>query len=332
MRFLSGPELLAHAAPEPEWVWGGFIARRHVTLFSAHPKAGKSTLVDGLLRALAEGAPEYLGQPLPGTPTRAVLVSEETRDGIGARLREWPEQARSMIEVCAREDLHPRPAWPAIVRDAAGHARQLDAPLLVLDTIRGLAGMRDGQELDAGAMTRILDPCLAAAAAGLAVLPLHHDRKALGSPLERLSGNTALLGAADGLVSMSRVRDYPRRRQLDFIGRWRQRSLVAELGADGYVGLGAPTNEQREDRERAVLDCIEAHGPTTASELHAHLAASNGSVSYDRARAMLRELANAGKLVAEGEGTRGNPKRYRVVSVSGSDPGDVTTTNTKAAA
>jgi hypothetical protein len=51
------------------WIWDGFLARQAVTLLSSEPKAGKSTLVFGLMQRLLRGEP-FLGRATcsPGVP------------------------------------------------------------------------------------------------------------------------------------------------------------------------------------------------------------------------------------------------------------------------
>src|SRR3954453_13175848 len=84
---LSGPDFrplssLKDLAPEPPWLWDGFLAEGAVTMLAGHPFAGKSMLVGGLLRALEQGTP-FLGRPT--VPATTLLLTEEDDTGLRAR-------------------------------------------------------------------------------------------------------------------------------------------------------------------------------------------------------------------------------------------------------
>src|SRR5207248_11677263 len=73
------------AAPSTiEWLWHGLIARGNVTLFTSQWKAGKTTLITALLQQFAAGG-KFLDRSV--TPTKVLVVSEESRDTWADRLR-----------------------------------------------------------------------------------------------------------------------------------------------------------------------------------------------------------------------------------------------------
>ncbi len=57
------------------WVWDGYLMRGGVTLLSALPKCGKTTLLAHLFKTLAAGG-SFCGRPL--VTGRALVVSEES--------------------------------------------------------------------------------------------------------------------------------------------------------------------------------------------------------------------------------------------------------------
>src|SRR3954454_4815152 len=76
------------------WLWHGYLAPGQITLLTSRWKTGKTTLLTGLLRALAEGG-TFLGQAL--RPVKALVVSEES-DAIWAeRLRFMPVGAHAEL-------------------------------------------------------------------------------------------------------------------------------------------------------------------------------------------------------------------------------------------
>jgi RecA-family ATPase len=45
-----------------QWIWDGYLARGNITLLTSLGKAGKTTLIAGLLQHLQSGG-EFLGRP-----------------------------------------------------------------------------------------------------------------------------------------------------------------------------------------------------------------------------------------------------------------------------
>jgi len=58
-----------------DWLWHGLIARGSVTLFTSQWKAGKTTLLAGLMQQFAAGG-KFLDRPVK--PARVLFVSEES--------------------------------------------------------------------------------------------------------------------------------------------------------------------------------------------------------------------------------------------------------------
>src|SRR5215208_3904227 len=93
---MSSPTLTSHAMdrldepgspPTTPWLWDGYVARGRLTLLTSLWKAGKTTLLTGLLQRLGRGEP-FLDRPCE--PARALVVSEEPRDLWATRLRAMP--------------------------------------------------------------------------------------------------------------------------------------------------------------------------------------------------------------------------------------------------
>ena len=309
MRFRTGLQVVTEVSAAIPWVWEGFLARGHVTGLSGTPKVGKSTLVGGLLHALTSGRPEFLGCGLPNAPTPVVLITEESERSVRLRLDTWHQDALQRLHLAAREDLVQRPPWPQLVAAGADLAEQVGSDLLVLDTMRGLAGLPDGAEADGSAMTRVLRPAQDAAARGLAVLVLHHDRKLGGAYGEGASGSNALVGALDCLVTMKREKGDSDsvRRTLDALGRWEQQTQTVERGPNGYVLLGEASAVRSEMEERLVLGLIADRARTIKEVKEAWVEATGQKRGEQRIAEMLHGLARRGLATETGEGKRGSP-------------------------
>src|SRR5437764_12016389 len=69
-------------ASTTDWLWHGYIARRNITLFTSQWKAGKTTLITGLLQQFATGG-KFLDRSV--VPAKPLAVSEESRETLGGR-------------------------------------------------------------------------------------------------------------------------------------------------------------------------------------------------------------------------------------------------------
>lgn len=297
------------------WVWEGYLARGNVTALSGAPKVGKTTLLAGLVAALADGRPTYCGAAL--TPCPVIYVSEESELEWEERGTQWPEQVWDAIDLVTREDLAVPYRWPELVLDVRDYALEVGAGLVVFDTFRKLARLGENSENDSGAITESLHPLHDAAGHNLAVLTNHHDRKGGGENGEGAAGSGAFFGGVDALVTMRRFggADDPRRR-LEVLGRWRAPDeLVVELRGGDYVALGSRAEVKAEDSKRQaaavaedVLELLRGHGePADVKEVAAML---GEEVTEKVTRAALTLLMDTHRVDRVGKGRKGDPFRF----------------------
>ena len=155
-----------------DWLWHGLIARRNVTLFTSQWKAGKTTLVTGLLQQFATGG-TFLDRPV--VPAKVLVVSEESRSTWADRVKRMPlgGHCRLLARPFPRR---PTPEqWERLVELAMELQAAGELDLLVIDPLaRFLPG---GTESDLNALNLMLDPlqCLTDGGAGVTIL--HHPRK-----------------------------------------------------------------------------------------------------------------------------------------------------------
>jgi hypothetical protein len=232
LRPLSLPDLLADAA-EVSWLWEGYLAAGAVTLLTSRWKAGKTTLLSVLLARLGEGG-ELAGRAV--CPGKAVVLTEEDAYLWGRRA-----QALGM-----GEQVH----WlcrPFLGKPTLEQWRQLFATvrdlrvregldLFVIDPLAMFLPVAD--ENNAGPLVQALAPLRDLTAEGLAVLLLHHPRKARSAAGSAARGSGALAGFADVLIEMTHGESSApddRRRRLHAWSRFPDtpRRLTLELSADG---------------------------------------------------------------------------------------------------
>src|SRR6476661_3566588 len=111
---------------ETDWLWDGYLAPGNVTLLTSQWKAGKTTLLTGLLRNMERGEP-FLSRELRAG--RALVVSEESEGHWAERLRRMPVGPHAHLMARPFVTRPTAGEWDALI-DAAVAAR-LD--LFVID-------------------------------------------------------------------------------------------------------------------------------------------------------------------------------------------------------
>jgi AAA domain len=301
--------------PAVDWLWHGYLARGNLTLLTSLWKAGKTTLVAGLLRAVAVGG-DFLGCRCQRA--RALVVSEESRE-------HWAERLR-LIPVGGSARLMPRPFlarptpddWIALVEQAHDLRSAGDLDLLVVDPLASFLPGRS--ECDAGTLLEMLQPLQRLAQAGVAVLILHHPRKKPSDEGNSARGSGALLGFVDIILELHRVGHLhtdERRRRLIGLSRHADtpRKLVYEFNpAAGTFAVVENPHRQRFRENWGQLRSILAQRETAAT--HQDLLADWPSDGAKPAASVLYEWLNLAfdeKLVRrDGAGRKLDPFRYRL--------------------
>jgi AAA domain len=297
---------LAALPPEPDRLWHGFLAPGSLTMLAGHPFAGKSMLVSGLLRALADGE-SFLGRKTKATS--ALLLTEEDQ----ASLR---ERAGRFGLFGIRSEYLDRSGsvgheWSALVTRATEQALARKHRLLIIDTFPGLAGLGDEQENDAGAITSRLQPLQVAAGKGLAVLFLHHMNNA-----NQPRGSKAFRGVVD--ISTRFLR---RARSRSFRLETETRSTTSMAGSLRAELIQAPDGWFYRPLERGSDAPKTSSRPSDELLWDAVLQAGEKGVTYaalDRIDGLSRDIAKkrlprwrAEKRVGrDGTGDKNDPYRW----------------------
>jgi hypothetical protein len=306
--FVWAAELREATPDEPDWVFESYLAPGALTIVAGKPKAGKSTLAWAVSEAVAAQAPSFLGRRVRGGPV--VYVSEE---GAGTLRHKLPADAP--IRILTRDAAYPKPAWRTVVEGAVAEAEHIGAVLIVIDALSFWAGLAEGQEKDSGAMQAVMDVLQAATLDGLAVLLVHHQRKAPGEDGDALRGASSIFSATDLLVEVERLgADAPgSHRRLVALSRWPAPPVLVvdrdvATGAWLVVGEAADRNESTAlgQRER-ILRAVPIGEPGATEAELAELLELDGRKFGDSLRALVRE----GMIVRSGRGVRGDPYRYR---------------------
>lgn len=293
---------------EPDWIWRGYLAPRALTLLAGHAFAGKSMLVGGLLRALADGGP-FLGRET--TRTTALLVTEEDDSVLRQRA-----ELLGLLEVggayISRSTGVGRHSWPDLVSAATDQAILDGHSLVVFDTFAGLAQLGGEQENDAGAVSERLRPLQTAASMGLAVLVLHH-MNGYGQP----RGSKAFRGIVD--IEIRFHRDKSNAFRLTTDSRY-PTSSAAVLHGNLVKGPGLWSYEAK------ATDASRSHA-NTDELLRAALADAGAKgltyeevdmlpdLSRDKAKRRFPGWLENGRIQCEGSGTKNEPFRWIALPV-----------------
>ena len=282
--------LVENAPAEPEWRWRGYLARFMVALLAGRPKVGKSTTLMALVASALRGE-AFLG--LEAKAGGVLILTEERRDTLAekARILGLMDEQVS-VYVLPRGDVRDSP-WPEVVRQAMTCCREHDPDVLVVDTLDRWTGLRGDAENAAGAVNEAMEPLLFAAAAGLAVLAVSHQRKSGGEYGEAVRGSNAFTGAVDVVIELER----PSRtlqlgghaRVLRAVSRFSTtpEELFFELGDDGFLPITDVA--EKADAERSeLLGALEQHDtPVSVDDLFEEI--DLGKRALRRRLAELRE-------------------------------------------
>lgn len=311
LEVLTAADLLATTPQEPEWICEGVVARQALTDLVAGPKVGKTTFAVACIAAVLDGRP-FLGRRT--TPGRVLYLSEE-RAPTCRQVLERADVGGDGLRLVLRQSTWGW-GWPDVVRAAAEAAREAEAPLLVVDSLADWAALAGDSENSSGAMLEALRPLQAAAAGGLAVLIVRHDRKGAPADLgEAGRGSNAAAGACDILFGLRKTLGvgHESRRRLDHLSRFDGflPSQVIEWRPERkeYVYLGSEGAVEAAEARRRVLDVLPLQGPgLTEAELRQQAGDDTKRSTLQR---VLRELLESGHAVREGRGKRGDPYRFR---------------------
>lgn len=330
-RFRWASELSAPSTAE-DWIWRGYLPRAGTVLLSALWKAGKTTLLTHLLRALAADG-EFLGQPVKAA--RVLYVSEEGE-------RHWVRRrdAMSIGDHCGfyLQPFKGRPSladWVGFVADLCADVEKHKFDLVVFDTLAKLWPVRE--ENDAGVVDEALVHLWELTKRGAGVLLIHHLRKSGGQEYTASRGSGALSAFPDLLIELTRFDPKAKscgKRVLSARGRYDEtptEDVVIELVDGVYRSLGAefkPAADaapQLSEQDRILLVLNESPDPwMQIDDIRSALRERHAGIRAEDVTTHLFSLYQSGRVVVRGIlRSRTTPKEYALssrVPVSGSTP------------
>lgn len=312
-------ELAALSPDNPEFL-APYIVKGALTELTGYAKKGKTSLLAYLVGCVVHGV-ECLDRPT--IRTGALWLTEERPSTFRATLSRAGLLDAPGLRISCRWDVPASMTWPAIVQAAVEQCKATASGLLIIDTLPAWAGLTGDKENNAGDALEALEPLQRAAAEGLAVVIVRHDRKGGGEVGTSGRGSSAFAGAMDTLLALKQPegQGHPNQRVLTAISRFDgvPLSLVVEreepnanapqsvglrFNKHFYRALGVPGALATQAVARAIVET--ANDWMTTKQLVAALPTfGKGTVEN-----LLRDL-HPDQLDRLGTGKKNNPFHYK---------------------
>jgi len=310
LNFMTFAELANSQPDEIPWIIPGVLGIGMITDVDGKAKtAGKTTFVLDMIWSILNEQ-RFIGRVTTYSPI--VYLTEQTPISFKQNMHRGALDERQDAYALTWSDAR-QETWPRIVQQAVDKCREVDALVLVVDTLPQFAGLHGDDENSSGKALEVMRPLQAAAAGGLAILITRHDRKSGGEVGDSARGSSAFSGAQDIILRLYRAAPEERLpstyRHLDGVGRpdGIPDNELVELVNGHYVLHGQVDAVVSERTESDLMPWIPIHESdgVTVDEL----AESTGQ---DRRRVWeaLKRFVRAGRIDSSGKGTRGDPTRY----------------------
>jgi AAA domain-containing protein len=301
---------IASATPEEvDWLWRDYLAFGTVVELDAKMKAGKSTFLGHLVRAVVEGR-DFLERETKRTPV--VWMTEEGNRTFRAILERAGLTDRDDIHVLSRRTVGAL-AWVEFVAAALDKLEQVGARWLIVDTLPKFAGFKADAENDsATAMETMRRLQQLSHITGALVLVTRHDRKEGGEIGDSARGSSAFGGDVDVILRLTRVGGKtPSRRKLEALGRFDEtpEELVIDLDRGVYRVVGA--NDARDAALKALCEILDQEPRVLVSDYIDELieAGHARKTVYDAVRWGVR----CGVLMEEDERAQGSKRAKKAI-------------------
>ena len=249
-----------------------------------------------------------MSQPTRKTPV--VYLTEQNETSLREGLKRTGLLGREDFVVLYFKDIGGF-QWSSVAHAAVQECKRRKAKLLVVDTLTQFAGIAGDGENNAGDALAAMRPLQQAAAEGISVLVIRHERKSGGTVGDSGRGSSAFGGAVDIVLSLRRPEGNHKRnvrllQALSRFGETPEQQLI-ELADEGYRSLGEPGDVATE-QER--LDIIAAMPTEKKNALAIEALCDATDMSRAQLQRRLDELLNDGKIRKTGKGRKGDAFRY----------------------
>ena len=304
--FKTGAELAAIPDPEIVWIVRGLVAKGAITELGAKVKVGKTTFGLEMVRSVFDGQP-FL--ELPTIRTSVVYLSEQPSVSFRQALERASLLGRDQFHSLLFNDTRGI-NWPEVAAAAIVQCKNVNAGLLVIDTLPQFAGLTGDRENNSGDALEAMRPLQEGTAAGIGILLVRHERKSGGDVGDSGRGSSAFAGAVDIVLSLRKPEgNSPKnRRLLQSVSRFSEtpNDLLIELSGT-YIVLGERCEATMKSGKDAILKIAPNVEAKAIREDELEKRAGLARATTQRA---IEELVRDGQLSRIGKGKKGNPFRY----------------------
>lgn len=309
-KYMSLRAICEREAQKIDWVWQSFIARGFMTLLSGLPKAGKSTLLFFLLKALMTGGSFF--NKKTKFEGKILIVSEEHSEQYRERMGKEGLFSDNILILPAFEvGCH---SQDQVLKQIKMSIRFADVTTIVLDTLGEFWGVKD--ENDSSSVQLALKPFREIAQElNIAVLLIHHLRKSEGDNGTAHRGSGALLAGVDIGLELNYCKGNKTKRTLTSKSRFNETptEIVIEKTDDDYKCLGDSSQFERENQKHCFIETLTGD--------FEELEVIRKRMKTLPGKTLAGEIAGecfAEKLVERlGKGKKGDPYKYREITLDG---------------
>jgi hypothetical protein len=303
--FFNGKEIDTNLEPV-EWIAEPWIAKGAITELDGKVKKGKTTFLFFLLGRVFDGS-AFLGESTK--QVNAVYLTEQNRTSYRASLERAGLLGRPELTTLFWSDAL-GVSWTSIIKQAVDECNCRGAKLLIVDTLAQFAQLAGDSENHAGRALEALSPLQEAAAQGLAVVVVRHERKSGGALGDSGRGSSAFAGGVDIVISLREPDgNYPQNvRLLQSVSRFDSSDdLLIELTDHGYRAIGTPGEGVKQQRDQDLLATLpqSSEDAITMIELVKQTGQPRG-----RLQRTLTRLLEGKSAHAIGKGTKHHAVRY----------------------
>lgn len=317
MAFRTGTVFAAEAGQKIEWIVKGLVAKGGITELGAKVKTGKTTLLLAMVRAVVDGR-TFLNFSTLRTPV--LYLTEQPAVSFRQAMDRADLLTRDDFVVLTYTDTRGI-SWPDVASAAVKECKRVGASLMVVDTLSQFAGLTGDRENNSGDALEAMGPLQIAAAEGIGVVVIRHERKSGGDVGDSGRGSSAFAGAVDIVLSLRKPQGnaLKTRRLLQSLSRFSETpsDLLVELTDGGFVSLGDPGETALKDAKNsifAIAPKVESEAITVA-EL-----STTAEVSRRTAQRAIEELVRERVLGRIGQGKKGDPFRYFIPEIVSGQP------------
>jgi AAA domain len=302
LTFTPLSKLLAEPEEETAFVWDKTLPVGGLSICSAKPKVGKSTLARNLAVAVAKGEP-FLGRETKKGKV-LYLCLEEKRSEIRNHFERMSADSDNILIYTGDT---PANAMDEIAIAIAEH----EPALAIIDPLSRVLRVPDFN--DYGSMSRAFEPIIDLARnTGCHIMALHHDSKMDRSGGEALLGSTAIFGAVDCHIQL---RKREQGRTISTIQRYGEDLLETVVVLDKekgtVVGQGDLQSFVLSKAKQQVIESFQDDEQLTESQIKERVEGINqGTISKALRKAMEDNL-----LSRTGGGKKNNPFLYSKATI-----------------